>query len=126
MLRGLIPLMRPLMCPLMGLLALGAPLLAEARADWRQSASASQRRLVSGLATDSSRFFHPLAALFVLAAAGSASSNHVQAHPSTLLGWDALQRTSLGGSIWMVRDRWMAPDDGRAGLDAPYSFLLRC
>jgi hypothetical protein len=32
--------------------------------------------------------------------------------------------TSLGGSIWMVRDRWMLHDGWRAGAGQPS--LLRC
>ena len=107
------------MAPLMGLLALGNPLFAEPLVVWGQPANASPHHV----AAESSSFFHPLAALLGLAAAGAASASHVQTHPGAVLGWDALRWTSLRGSVWMVRDRWM----GRcARLCAPYSFLLRC
>jgi hypothetical protein len=107
--------------PLMGLLALGAPLFGEPAICGRV-ASASEHRL----AADSARFFHPLVTLLSLVAAVSDSAGPVHARPQTVLGWDALRGTALGGSIWMVRDRWMLRDDLRAGLDAPDTFLLRC
>ena len=111
--------------PLMGLLALGAPLFAQPSAVWSGSSNAPERRLAMGLASDSSSFFHPLVTLLGLAVAGSAACNHVQAHPSTLLGWDALRGTSLCGSIWMVRDRWMG-DHRPPRPQASLASLLRC
>ncbi len=74
---------------------------------------------------DAASFFHPLMALLGLAAAGADSTARVHAHPGTLLGWDALRGTPLAGSIWMVRDRWMAGHDARGPLTALPS-LLRC
>ena len=124
--------------PLMGLLALGSPLFAEpavAGVSARQSATASERRLLrmslaSAMATDSSRFLHPLVTLLGLAAARSAASNalarNVQARPAAVLSWDALRGSSLGRSVWMVRDRRMVLEGIPSGLDAPYSSLLRC
>lgn len=111
----------PLMCPLMGLLALGAPLLAQPSEVWNGSSSATQHRA----APSSPGFLHPFVALLGLAAAGSASSNQVQAHPSTILGWDALRETSLCGSIWMVRDRWMS-DRLAPRQQTSLASLLRC
>lgn len=105
--------------PLMGLLAIGAPLFAEPLTAWHRAANATEQRLT----TDSSRFFHPLVTLLSLAVAGAVSSHQAHAHPYTTLGWDA--QTSLRGSIWMVRDRWMT--DFRP---SPHSLalisLLRC
>jgi hypothetical protein len=90
--------------PLMGLLALGAPLLAEPLAALGRcapacSGSASELRLAS----HSSLFLRPLASLLRLAAAGSSPASRIQQHRDAVLGWDALRDTSLGGSIWMVR-----------------------
>ena len=107
--------------PLMGLLALGAPLFAEPAMCGRVTSTSEHR-----LAADSARFLHPLVTLLSLAAAVSDSTGPAHAHPRTLLGWDALRFTALGGAIWMVRDRWMLRDDLRAGLDARDTFLLRC
>ncbi len=107
--------------PLMGLLALGSPLFAEPAVYGRLTSASEQR-----LAADSARFFHPLVTLLVLVTAVSDSANPAHARPQAVLGWDALRWTSLRGSIWMVRDRWMLRDDLRAGLDAPDMFLLRC
>jgi hypothetical protein len=109
--------------PLMGLLALSAPVFAEPLASWGSAANATERRLTTGLASDSARFFHPLVTLLRLVNAGSASGNHIQPHPSDMLGWDALRGTSLRGSIWMVRDRWMSrPPE----LHPSFVSLLRC
>jgi hypothetical protein len=121
-LRGLGPLMGPLMGSVMGLLALGAPLFSEPLAAWSRCALAnasgntSELRLVS----DSSLFLHPLASLLRLAAAGSPSSSRVQGHRHAVLGWDALRCTSLGGSLWMVRDHLPT------GRHAPRITSLRC
>lgn len=97
--------------PLMGLLALGAPLFSEPLAAWSRCAlanasGASELRLAS----NSSLFLHPLASLLRLAAGGSSSSNRVQGGRNAVLGWDALRSTSLRGSLWMVRDRLPVSD----------------
>ena len=115
--------------PLMGLLALSAPIFAEPLASWSRAANATERRMAKGLATgqapDSPRFFHPLVALLGLAAAGSSSFTHHEAHHRTILGWEALRETSLGGSIWMVRDRWMG-GHRLAVHNSSLVSLLRC
>jgi hypothetical protein len=116
----------PLMGSLMGLLALGAPLFSEPLAAWSRCALANASGRASAntselrLASDSSLFLHPLASLLRLAAAGSPSSIRVQGHRHAVLGWDALRCTSLGGSLWMVRDH--LPTERRA----PRITLLRC
>src|SRR4051794_20068287 len=99
--------------PLMGLLALGSPLFAEP-AMYGRIASASEHRL----AAESARYLHPLVTLLSLAAAVSDSTSPSHPHLRALLGWDALRLTSLGGAIWMVRDRWMLRDALRPGLEA--------
>jgi hypothetical protein len=119
----------------MGLLALGSPLFAEPAALWGPTTAASERRLLkvslatamaTAMATDSSRFLHPLVTLLGLAAARSAASSQLQVRPTALLSWDALRGSSLGRSIWMVRDRRFVLQGIRSGLEAPYSSLLRC
>ncbi len=103
----------------MGLLAISAPLFAEPLTAWNRAANATEHRLT----TDSARFFHPLVTLLSLAVAGAASSHQVQAHPYAILGWEA--QTSLRGSIWMVRDRWMTDHHPSIRSLALIS-LLRC
>jgi len=119
--------------PLMGLLALGAPLFADPAATSGVSAgpatTASERRLLkmaSAIATDSSRFLHPLVTLFGFAAVRSGGISSAQARLNAILSLDALRGTSLQGSIWMVRDRRFVQQRIPSGLDAPFSSLLRC
>lgn len=126
--------------PLMGLLALGSPMFAEPAASWLAtrgasagpSVSASERRLLrmnlvtamaSAMTADSSRF---LRTLLGFAATRSGASLHVRTRPQALLGLDALRRTPLRGSVWMVRNPCMVLGGVATGIDAPYSSLLRC
>jgi hypothetical protein len=118
----------------MGLLALASPLFAEPAISGfsaGQSATASERRLLrmsmaSAMATDSSRFLHPLVTLLGFVTARSAAAHVVAARPTALLSFDALRHTSLAGSLWMVRNRRFVQQRIPSGLDAPYSSLLRC